>query len=229
MSAARNMNGITQGILEIEQSPWRMIGLIVVGILLTALSASIAFNLVPDSHLSSYDELGGCAGVVFFGLCTAIAAWRLVSISGPVVTITPEGIRDTRVAAELIPWRAVTRISTWQYRGQKVLVLANRSDGRNAPDPHTDCPVVTRTEPRARGGWTLHHSGGTEYRLRRPVAGLQPIRPASIASPSLATVFAAQSCTAQLHMACESWKVIPTGTRRRRAEGEVISRVGGTK
>jgi hypothetical protein len=29
-----------------------------------------------------------------------------------------------RVAAEAIPWKAIARICTWQYRGQKVLVLA---------------------------------------------------------------------------------------------------------
>jgi hypothetical protein len=48
----------------------------------------------------------------------------LLSVSGPVVTVTPEGIRDTRVAAEVIPWSAITGISTWQYRGQKIMVLA---------------------------------------------------------------------------------------------------------
>ena len=57
-------------------------------------------------------------------MATGIGLWRLVLQRGPVITITPDGIRDTRVAAELIPWRAVQDISTWQYHRQKVMVLA---------------------------------------------------------------------------------------------------------
>ena len=43
---------------------------------------------------------------------------------GPVITITQEGIRDRRVAAELIPWSAVRGIKIWEYRGQRVMVFA---------------------------------------------------------------------------------------------------------
>jgi hypothetical protein len=63
-------------------------------------------------------------GVAFFGLCTWGILRRLLNASGPVVTLSPEGIRDTRVAKEPIPWSAVTGISTWEYRGQKAMVLA---------------------------------------------------------------------------------------------------------
>jgi hypothetical protein len=118
------MNGEAGGVLEISQSPWRMIGLIAAGMLLTALSAGIAFHILPDLRASLYQQLISYVGVVFFALCTVILGWRLLTVRGAVVTVTPEGIRDTRVAAELIPWEAIARISTWQYRGQKVLVLA---------------------------------------------------------------------------------------------------------
>ena len=112
------------GFVEIKQSPLRMLGLIAIGIVLTALCSGIAFHLFPDLHASLYQEFMAYVGVIFFGLCTIIGLWRLLSVSGPVVTITPEGIRDTRVAAEVIPWSAITGISTWQYRGQKIMVLA---------------------------------------------------------------------------------------------------------
>jgi hypothetical protein len=112
------------GIVEIKQSPLRMLGLIAIGIVLTALCVGIAFHLFPDLQASLYQEFMAYVGVVFFSLCTIIGLWRLLSVSGPVVTITPEGIRDTRVAAQVIPWSAITGISTWQYRGQKIMVLA---------------------------------------------------------------------------------------------------------
>jgi hypothetical protein len=41
-----------------------------------------------------------------------------------VITISPEGIRDTRIATALIPWSAVSNISTWEFSNQKAMVLA---------------------------------------------------------------------------------------------------------
>jgi hypothetical protein len=101
-----------------------MIALAGVSGLLTTLSAGIAFHVLPDGHASGFREFVAYVGIVFFGLCTGVAVWRLLTVRGAVVTIKPEGIRDTRVAAELIPWNAITGISTWQYRGQRVMVLA---------------------------------------------------------------------------------------------------------
>src|SRR3954469_9968601 len=65
--------------------------------------------------------------VVIFGVCAALALRGLFGLRGPVVTISSQGFRDTRLAAELIPWRAVRGVSAyngalaWQ---QRVMVLA---------------------------------------------------------------------------------------------------------
>ena len=40
------------------------------------------------------------------------------------MTVSPAGLRDVRVAAEPIPWRAIKSISTWQMQRQMVLLLA---------------------------------------------------------------------------------------------------------
>jgi hypothetical protein len=125
------VNVEAQRVLEISQSPWRMIRLAVVGVALTALSASIAFRLLPNLQPDLFQQFIGYVGIVFFGLCTGILVWRLLTVRGAVVTITPEGIRDTRIAPELIPWSAITGVSTWQHRGQKVLVLAVDSAVQN--------------------------------------------------------------------------------------------------
>src|SRR5262245_40416768 len=111
-------------VVEISGSPWKVLGLSVLGVMMTALSAAIALRLFPGMRVDTYHELMGYAGAVFFGFCTAVGVWRLLTTSGPVVTITPEGIRDTRIAREFIPWSAIKRISTWEYRGQRVMVLA---------------------------------------------------------------------------------------------------------
>lgn len=114
----------TGGALEIEASAVRMLGLSVLGLVMTALSAVLALHVVPGVARGGLVEFCGWAGMVFFAACSAGILWRTLTAHGPVVTITPEGIRDTRVAAELIPWRAVDSIKVWESQGQRVLVLA---------------------------------------------------------------------------------------------------------
>lgn len=110
----------TSRTLTIESSPGQQFRLVGLGVLMTAVSVIVVF--LPG--VPTFGKLvGGYFGIVFFGLCTGVALLRLLSSRGAIITISPEGISDTRVAAALIPWHAVTRISTWQYRGQKCIVL----------------------------------------------------------------------------------------------------------
>jgi hypothetical protein len=110
--------------VEISGSPWKLLSLSLLGAGMTGLSVAIALQLFPGMRVDAFRQLVGYVGAVFFGFCTVLGFWRLLTSSGPVVTITPAGIRDTRVAKEFIPWTAIQRISTWEYRGQKVMVLA---------------------------------------------------------------------------------------------------------
>jgi hypothetical protein len=122
----QNMTIDTSTTLSILPSRGKMLGLLVLGILMTAAAAAVAFHLFPVRRGSLTEFLGGDVGTLFFALCTLLIAWRTVSAVGgaPVVTLSPDGIRDMRVAAETIPWSAVTKISIWQSQGQRVIVLA---------------------------------------------------------------------------------------------------------
>jgi hypothetical protein len=109
----------THRAVEIEASSIRMLGLAALGLLMTALSAVLALpNVAPGSEFIGY------VGAVLFGALTVLILWRTLTTHGPVVTITREGIRDSRIAAELIPWSAINDISTWQYQRQRAMVLA---------------------------------------------------------------------------------------------------------
>ena len=114
----------TSRTLEIPGSPAKLIGLAGIGVLMTGLSAAMALRWIPEIPAGSFAQLVGSIGFLFFGLCLAVALWRLLAQRGPVVTITPEGIRDIRVAAEVVPWSAIRGISTWELARQKVMVLA---------------------------------------------------------------------------------------------------------
>jgi hypothetical protein len=65
----------------------------------------------------------GIVGALFFGLCTAVMLWRYM-MTGPVVTLAREGLRDVRVAREFIPWEAIERVSTYAIGGQQFVIVA---------------------------------------------------------------------------------------------------------
>lgn len=113
----------TSRTLSISQSPWRMFGLLLLGIAFTGLCGVLPF-LFDDWFSRILVGAVGIVGFLFFGFCTLVIGWRLVTETGTVVTIAPEGVRDTRVAAEMVPWSAVTELYTWEYQGQRVMVIA---------------------------------------------------------------------------------------------------------
>jgi hypothetical protein len=109
------------GVMEIKSSPVKLIGLFAISVLLTALSAALAFGWFPADPVI----VGvGWFGLAFFGLSIAVAVWRLLTAAQTVVTITPGGIKDIRVAADIVPWNAVRDVSTAEVAGQKFIVLA---------------------------------------------------------------------------------------------------------
>jgi hypothetical protein len=112
------------GVIQIEGSPTKLLLLCNLGVLTTLLCVAIAVPLIPGPQPPFYVQVFGYGGALFFALCTALAAKRIFSPGAPVVTIAPDGIRDTRVAAEFIPWSAIQRISAWEYSRQKAIVLA---------------------------------------------------------------------------------------------------------
>ncbi|SIQ03460.1 hypothetical protein SAMN05880561_101893 [Rhizobium sp. RU33A] len=61
--------------------------------------------------------------VLFFGLLMIGILWRVISLRGTVLRMSPEGIHDIRLASGTIPWRAIEDVFTWTHRGQCVVVL----------------------------------------------------------------------------------------------------------
>ena len=108
--------------IEIKQSPWEMLKLLAIGIGFIATSIFIAYQ---GSVL--YIAIG-IFGLVFFGALTLFVIWRLLTQFGAVVTISPGGVRDKRVAADTIPWSAITDIATWSAYNQPAIILAIRPE-----------------------------------------------------------------------------------------------------
>jgi hypothetical protein len=109
--------------VEIRASPWRMLRMAGLGMLMTAMSAVVGFRMIDNVPDGGLGQFAGLVGIFFFGLCTVIIFKRFLTVRGAVVTLGPEGIRDDRIARAFIPWTAIRRIGTWESYGQKVMVL----------------------------------------------------------------------------------------------------------
>jgi len=108
--------------IEIRQSPWEMLKLLAIGVGFVACSIFIAYQG------NIFYLAIGIFGVAFFGGLTLFVLWRLLTLVGPVVTVSPSGVRDRRVAADTIPWSAITGISTWSAYNQPAIIVAVRPD-----------------------------------------------------------------------------------------------------
>jgi hypothetical protein len=107
--------------IEIEAAPAQMVAAILIvvggaGIVLVALPF-----LTADEWLHFRGLFLVIAAIAFGAVAWAAAVfpWR-----GTVLTVAPQGIRDTRVAAEFIPWGAVRSIARWEGEDRQVMVLA---------------------------------------------------------------------------------------------------------
>jgi hypothetical protein len=109
--------------IEFHASPTRLLTLLSFSAFSTAVAAALAFRLFPNLPSDPATVSAGYSGVVFFSFCAAVAIWRLLQQRGPIVTVSPAGLRDVRVAKEPIPWRAIKSISTWQMQRQMVLLI----------------------------------------------------------------------------------------------------------
>jgi hypothetical protein len=109
--------------IEIGYSPLRMLRLVGMGAVMTLLSVSVAFNWFSSKRIDSLHVLIAYVGIAFFGLATLKFIWMLLTAKGPVVFISRYGIRDMRIADELIPWDCVEDVSAREYRRQKFVAL----------------------------------------------------------------------------------------------------------
>lgn len=106
------------------QSPWKM-GLVVLGCVGFVVASVLMIIGVIDGRRFGLDASTiGWIGAVVFGVFLLLALWRLISTRGPVVTVSPRGLHDTRISAKMIPWEEVLGVSIWQMSNQKIIVVA---------------------------------------------------------------------------------------------------------
>ena len=109
--------------LSIGYSRGRLLKFFGIGLLATLMCTAVAFNWYRGKDINAFQMTACYVGVALFGFATCKILWMLISSREAVVFISRGGIRDTRIADEIIAWQSVRDILIWQYRGRKIVVL----------------------------------------------------------------------------------------------------------
>jgi len=109
--------------LYVGYSKFKLARLLLVGIGLTLLCASIAFHWIPGIRGGSKAQFLGYAGLLIFGLAVGVILWRLATAHRDVVVLSPSGLTDLRISKEKISWLAIRQIRVFTMNRQKFILL----------------------------------------------------------------------------------------------------------
>ena len=102
----------TSKTMDIRLSPWKLLGLLAGSIVFTLGFGMAAFHDLNGAAAGIYDKVVDFGGLAFFGFAFVGTIVMAMRWRGPVVTLSPEGIRDIRMSPELIAWHDVKDITT---------------------------------------------------------------------------------------------------------------------
>lgn len=124
MGSVHEPNGAVAGWSEVSlaASPIRALALAAGSCAFALLGAAVALGWFGGVEPWSKEWLAGWAGVVFFPVCGLLWLSQALT-SGPVVTVGPRGIRDTRISPDWIAWSAIAGISKTSIKGTHFFML----------------------------------------------------------------------------------------------------------
>ncbi|MCG6858348.1 MAG: hypothetical protein LJE67_09795 [Salaquimonas sp.] len=102
----------TSKTMKIRLSPWKLLALLAVSLVFTVGCGVEVFQDLNGAAAGIYQEVFDFGGVLFFGFGFVATVIMAIRWRGPVVTLSPDGIRDIRMSPELINWRDVNDITT---------------------------------------------------------------------------------------------------------------------
>lgn len=105
----------TSGTTEIDRSWPKSIALLIVVGYITAYVLCFALNAFSNSP-SLFPRLVSFLGGVACFAVASMVFWRTLTLRGHLVTLSPEGIRDLRIAPDFIPWSAIARVDAISSR-----------------------------------------------------------------------------------------------------------------
>lgn len=110
---SRSIN--TSGTTEIDRSWPKSIALLILVVCFAAYALCFALNVFSNSP-SFFTRLVSFLGGVACCAIVSMVFWRTLTLRGHLVTLSPEGIRDLRIAPDFIPWPAIARVDVISSR-----------------------------------------------------------------------------------------------------------------
>lgn len=107
--------------VSIKSSRLKLAGLGLLAIVMTGVSAALAFGGAFD--FGSVASIAGYAGTFLFGGATVYTVIRIFGAQLPVITVSPDGISDARLAKATIKWPDIQNVTVWEMHEQQVIVL----------------------------------------------------------------------------------------------------------
>ncbi len=101
---------------EFKQSPLKMVMLGVLSLLMAAIGVFVIS--IGDTD---FKRIIGAITAVLFLLLAVLIFWRGFSVSGPTLSVSPEGLLDVRIAKRPVPWSAISSVSGLKVSSQRMV------------------------------------------------------------------------------------------------------------
>ncbi|QND53030.1 hypothetical protein HB779_14800 [Phyllobacterium sp. 628] len=109
--------------INIKSSFSRPLQHIAMCIMLSVCSIGMVISELLQSEPEDLIDYIAWVGSFVFPLLALRLIWRLVKTGSEAITISPEGLRDRRLANETIPWKNINDVATWNENREQTIVL----------------------------------------------------------------------------------------------------------
>lgn len=88
-----------------------------------AVSLAAGWPVLPSVVPGSFVQFAGWMGTLLFFAAFLLIGWRCLTGNVAVIKLSPAGLWDSRLSSAVVPWSEVEKISEWNYRHNKIVVL----------------------------------------------------------------------------------------------------------
>ena len=109
--------------IEIRGDRGKLLGLTLIGILMTTLGVALGFRWFSGIEPWDFIQLVGLFGAVFFGFATIGSIYRLYRANDIRLKLSADGIWEQRYGNQVLPWSEIRELSVTAVRRQPFVML----------------------------------------------------------------------------------------------------------
>lgn len=113
----------TSATVQFKRSGWKLFGFVLIGLVSLAIGIWLIRGGAVDGRYGEFSIVLGWISAPLFALCTLIPMGGLLFGEREPVTISPNGLLDTRLSSSEIPWSAIAGLSQWKRKRTSLICL----------------------------------------------------------------------------------------------------------